>query len=71
MIENLSNVINYLFDAKNIAVGEVALPQELQANIDDDRKEVNLLIDNFRNVTQRNTTNNIHNFLVPFNYSAL
>ncbi|XP_052200198.1 uncharacterized protein LOC127806750 isoform X2 [Diospyros lotus] len=64
VIENLGNVINYLFDAKNIAVGEVALPQELQANIDDDQKEVNLLIDNFRNVTQ-NTANNIHNFLVP------
>lgn len=70
VIVNLRNVLDNLMAAKNIGVGQAALPDKLKANIDDARKTINDVTASFRIITQKNS-HDIRSFLHPLYYLVL
>ncbi|CAK9159019.1 unnamed protein product [Ilex paraguariensis] len=64
IIVNLKNLFDNLLSAKNVAVGQSSLTAEYQNSIDDIGKTINIVSDEFRNVTGKNS-NEIRSFLDP------
>ncbi|CAL5328623.1 unnamed protein product [Camellia sinensis] len=63
-VQKLKDIFNYLLAAKNIGVGKMLLPADLQANIDEIQREINVIADNLQNVTA-NSSKDLRNFLDP------
>ncbi|KAF5956525.1 hypothetical protein HYC85_003750 [Camellia sinensis] len=63
-VQKLKDVFNYLLAAKNIGVGKMLLPADLQANIDEIQRQINVIADNLQNVTA-NSSKDLRNFLDP------